>query len=221
MYLLLLAVASPGEAPPLIMDVPRVRVHAEAASTPLPATDGPMCETPNMTPDHLGSLLYDETTLEERLMVETQLAQCSRTVWRTADPWMVLALLRYEEQLEVPSEARGILGAVWCWEGAMYSDPERLRGDYRNGAPTSFGPFQMQTWMLERCRMPLAAADDLFSAASCYWRRAAELERDGACPGNWARAEAMTANGMKYRHAGCSAKSLHWKELERWRAVAE
>ncbi len=216
-YLLLAAFSAP---PPIIEDAPRRRsdiiVHVE-----LQREDGPMCVEPEMSPDFLGSILFDEPSVAERILIERQLTLCKRDVWRTADPWLALALLRYEETLGVPAGARGILGAVWCWEGAMYSDPERLRGDWRNGSPTSFGPFQMQTWMFERCRMPLSAADDLFSAASCYWRRVAELEADGKCPGNWARAEAMTANGRKYQSQGCRARSLHWKELERWKAVAD
>lgn len=183
--------------------------------------DGGMCRYDYVVPDESGSVIYEEMTDTERMVVDRQITMCSRSVTRTADPWMVLALYRYEETLGVPEEARGILGAVWCWEGAMYTDSERLRGDWVDGSPTSFGPFQMQRWMLARCDMDMAAADELWPAASCYWRRVVELEQDGKCPGNWARAQAMTANGMKYKHHGCKAQSLHWKELQRWNEIAD
>lgn len=163
----------------------------------------------------VGSLVAEPPTFAERLEVETQITRCARRVEKHADPFLVLALLRYEYVLGVPDSHRGLLGAIWCWENGMLSVPKV--GD--NGR--SHGSFQMQQWFWAWCRLPMSkrVTDDLFIAAGCFWSRVDHYLLDGKCPGNVTRAEAMAAHGPKYASAGCAAKSRHVQELERWRAL--
>ena len=161
----------------------------------------------------------------------TQIEKCSRSVRRVADPFMVLAVYRLEADLGVPDSARGILGAAWCWEAAMRTKPRA--GDEGR----SYGPFQMMGWFWNRCGLPMNdnVMYNLPVAATCYMSLVQHFLDDGKCPGDFARAQAMAANGKRYGAIGlgtaaafkdpakkqaayCSVRSKHWAELERWKA---
>lgn len=178
--------------------------------------DGPMCQPdpvlPVDPPTHLGVLLMDAATPDESAEVTFQIQQCSRRVTRVADPFMVLALLRLEQDLGAP---KGVLASAWCWETAMRPVP--VRGD----AGASHGFFQMQGWFWDACGLPMVdrVTLDLPMAATCYFSRVQQYLDDGKCPGNVTRAEALAANGPKYASHGCKAKSLHAAELARWRSA--
>lgn len=224
--------------PPVIGDVPRwnspLPEALEDASETVPVieapsriqpADGPMClplseiEPPRAT--HFGLLVSEPATESERAEIYQQVDKCwrfngvknhwtaSKLLPQPPDPWKLLALFRLEEDLGIPEEYRGILGAAWCWESAFRSEPRS--GD----AGASHGPFQQQDWFWAWCGA-YGPTFDIINAAQCYWSRADYYLRDGKCPGNILRAEAMAANGKAYKNWGCSAVSLHGKELKRW-----
>jgi hypothetical protein len=186
---------------------------------------GPPRVRPPITLDEI--LLYPETP-EEETVVSFQLAACVRGSSPSASRRLVLALWRLEGILGVPREARGLLGAVWCWETGFSTEPPV--GD--NGR--SHGPFQMMGWFWNWCGHPIGRPDgtylppkalrrtthDIVLAASCYWARVKHYLDDGLCPGNVWRAEAMAAHGPKYKSKGCAAESLHSLELTRWKMLA-
>lgn len=223
-------VASGASAsPPVIGDVarpsPKAGVHISETHT-LPVrkrvvVDGPMCQAgptgPASPPTPIGLLTADEPTLAERMRLEVQATSCTRlkgakNPWKYADPYLLLGLMRLEEELNVPVEARGILAAAWCWEAGFRSSPRA--GD----EGMSFGPYQQQAWFWSWCGGK-GYTYDIVDASTCYWSRVDYYLQDGKCPGSITRAEAMAANGVKYKNYGCSAKSLHWKELERWNRI--
>ncbi len=215
--------AQAREVPPLIAPMPEAQ--RDARSTTDEPVDGPMCERPERiegpAPTLLGVLLEDPATEAERAQVEAQIGGCIRDVRRVADPWLVLAVLRYEETLGVPDEARGILGAVWCIESAMRVEAARggpVRGDIRNGRAMAHGPAQLWPWHRAWCGLTDAGADDLFAALGCYWQRVSERheKRASGCAQSWRVAEALTANGPRYAPQGCTAQSGHWRQRAAW-----
>ena len=165
-------------------------------------------------------------TMVERVAVERQVVTCSRQPGRKADVWGLLALYRLEEQLGVPEEARGILGAIYCVEaGAMAGE---RRGDWRDGVARAHGPMQLHSWAYRLCGLTDGARDDLEASARCYWSRVAlrhaeMAQGNGPCKPSWSVAEALVANAPRYAALGCAAKSAHWRamehtvELEGWR----
>ncbi len=241
--------ARDGSPPPLIQPMPRVRTPAPDTRQPAdpPAwaqpADGPMClpeaeiEPPPAT--EFGLLVSGDISDQERAEVELWVSACkrfertknpwvkSRSLQDPPDPWKLLALVRLERDLGVPVAGRGILGAAWCWESAFRSAPRA--GDI--GA--SHGPFQMQGWFWAKCGYN-GWTFDIVAAARCYWSVADAYLNDGKCPGDWARAEAMAANGERYgalsrgqasffkdparkQRAYCNVRSRHYEELMRWR----
>jgi hypothetical protein len=184
-----------------------------------------MCKAPEGPwPNEIGSLLEETPTVAESQEVSLQITRCLRSVGAVADPFKVLALLRLERVLGVPEVARGILGAVWCVEGAMRDEAAKggpIRGDLIDGEAQAYGPFQGHYWLWEWCGMRTAAADDLILAARCYWARVEDRYATirGKCGHeDWRVAEALTANGPRYQHYGCKAESQHWRELRTWRS---
>lgn len=148
--------------------------------------------------------------IPERVEVERQVASCSRQPGRKADVWGLLALYRLEEQLGVPDEARGILGAIYCVEaGAMAGE---RRGDWRDGVARAHGPFQLHGWAYQACGLTRGGRDDLEASARCYWSRVEA--RVGTCGASYRVAEALVANAPRYSSWGCSAESAHWRAME-------
>ena len=243
-----------NEPPPIILPMPQVKAPPRDQPLVAPATtpwvappDGPMClpdsEIQPPTPTLFGLLVSDLPSDQERADVYNAVDRCWRfqsikNPWEKGkplqdppDPWKLLALLRYEADLGVPPPARGILLAAWCWEASYRNAPRA--GDI--GA--SHGPFQMQDWMWAWCGHSTWTYDPLV-AANCYWSRVDRYLGDGRCPGNWVRAEAMTANGKRYgavargqaqafarypekaAKAYCAVKSRHAEEYFRWLRLA-
>jgi hypothetical protein len=212
--------ASRAEPLPVIASVPS-RVPVPKLQRLEAMSDGLMCEgypgvvdVDPILPSRLGVLLEEPVTERERIEVERQISRCARDVGAVADPWLVLALWRLEEELGVPEEARGILGATWCWESAMRRNPRS--GDVGR----SHGPLQMQDWFWSWCG-GRGQTQDLLDAATCFWSRVEDRYRAKAmrCQPHvrWRVAESLTANGPKYARFGCKAESAHWRELMRWR----
>ena len=222
--------------PPLIAPVkfPAKLAPVAAPSRPkdtAPA-DGGMCAAP--IEDHepatlLGVLLEQPADEGESTEVAMQMQRCWRGQTKAADPFLVLALYRYEETLGVPPHARGILGAIWCGESAFRTKSSRIdgpiRGDWRDGYSGAWGPFQLHSWAEndpDKCRLVEGGRDDLFASAACWWSRVeARLDSDFVralkCRDPYPLAEALVANQGVYAALGCKARSTHWAELERWR----
>lgn len=163
----------------------------------------------------LSSLLSDPPSELERLQIDTAIAECRRKVRHDqVNVTMMLALLRWEHQIGVPERLRGILLSSWCWEASFQLN--KVRGDFRNGSPTSFGPFQMQLWFTKFCGIRPSDLDDLLTAAECYWSKVEEAAGKTNCEDPIMWGQAMTANPRKYRSKGCKAASWHWREYQRW-----
>lgn len=177
-------------------------------------------------PDRTGVLLQDPPTDEERRMIEVQLDHCKRDIRGVADPFMMLAVLRYEEEIGVPDEARGILGAVWCIEASMLThgrDGRPIRGDWQGSHANAHGPAQLWAWHRNWCGLAEGGADDIYTALGCYWKRVEDRRSHRAmgCIDTWRVGEALTANGIKYKPHGCKAQSSHWKEMKKWHHILD
>ena len=177
-------------------------------------------------PDRTGVLLQDPPTDEERRMIEIQLEHCKRDVRGVADPFLMLAVLRFEEEIGVPDEARGILNAVWCIEAAMKledKDGGPIRGDWHGGHANAHGPAQLWSWHRNWCGLAEGGADDLYASLGCYWQRAEDRREKRAmgCIDTWRVGEALAANGIKYKPHGCKAQSSHWKEMKKWHRILD
>lgn len=220
--------------PPIIGDVVRAERPDSASPTrpmkkdvTLLSPGESMCLPPEPTPpDHIGVLLQEPISDEERSMVEAQISLCKRDVKNVADPFLVLAVLRLEDELDVPPEARGILGSVWCLEASMKLEGREggpVRGDYHGGVAMAHGPAQLWPWHRNWCGLTDGGADDLTASLTCYWQRVVERREKRAmgCKNSWQVAEALAANGPRYKSWGCKAKSSHWRELERWTEKSE
>jgi len=146
-----------------------------------------------------------------------------RVTHQMVDPFDVLAVLRLEDHLGVPWEARGILVSVWCLEASMRHADRRggpIRGDFKNGVARAHGPAQLWPWFRAWCGLGTQGADHLLPALACYWSRVVDryIIRDtNRCQNPWAVAEALAANGPRYLSVGCSAQSSHWRALMKWR----
>jgi hypothetical protein len=188
---------------------------------PVPAP-GPMCldgsseavhwDSP---PTRLGALLYGAPTEAESEATVALIDGCTQTTRAVADPWLVLALLRLEDDAGAPS---GMLASVWCVEASMRTVAARtsgpIRGDYLEGEGyRAHGPAQAHGWLRDWCDLHNGEADDFLPAFECYLSRAIYM-RDRyalACSDSWAVGEALTANWPAYRAAGCKARSKHWR----------
>jgi hypothetical protein len=120
------------------------RAHSGIPPVILPILpDGGFCETPPMDDEHPGpdevwSLLQEPPTMMERREVEVVMNGCPNAPRQKIDPWRVLAALRLEEALGVPSRQRLIYAATLCVESG-FSPDKNLYGDH--GAAR--GPFQL------------------------------------------------------------------------------
>jgi hypothetical protein len=216
-----------AEAPPVIDGIVRKSAVKPAETHLILEEPVPWCTEPeHLVPDLMGRLLQAEVSNNERLLIETAMYECSRKPEKIADPWMMLAVLRTEKDIGIPAEARGILLASWCVEGALRTvgrDGGSLRGDYRDGEAMAHGPFQLWPWQRQWCGLTDAGADDPVMAARCHAKRIMDRREARAlsCKDSWRVGEALAANGPRYLPAGCAAESAHWRELTRWRAVMD
>lgn len=198
--------ARASEVPPVIVGVREAmrdarRVLNRGPVAPAHASGGECVALPEAELDD---------DIPERQVIERQVAACSRQPGRKADVWGLLALYRLEEQLGVPEEARGILGAIYCVEaGAMAGEQ---RGDWRDGVARAHGPMQLHEPFVRLCGLTRGGRDDLEASARCYWSRVEA--RVGACGASYRVAEAMVANAPRYSSWGCAAESAHWRAME-------
>lgn len=229
----LISYAALSESPPPVIrpfrhiESPLIRgTPPEPYKEPAP---GPMCDDPNdgiepIAPDDLGLLLEGGPTGDEARTVERAIDGCTQTSRKVADPWMVLALLRIEEDMGLPT---GILAAIWCREASMRTvkpDGSPIRGDWHDGVAHSMGPMQSQKWLRDFCGANIETMDKLIFAARCVASYALSIlpKAEKLCHARaWAMAEAMAMNGPRYqwgkgRRDPCSVKSEHWLILESW-----
>ena len=171
-------------------------------------------------------LLWDPASSAEWRVVYDLVEGCidsGRVSQDMVDPLDVLSVLRLEEYLGVPWEARGILVSVWCMESSMLVVDRKgrpIRGDFKDGIARAHGPAQLWPWFRAWCGLGPNGADHLFGALTWYWSRVVDryVARDAErCPEPWAVAEALAANGPRYLPVGCSAQSSHWRALMKWR----
>ncbi len=145
-------------------------------------------------------------------VAESWMNSC-RNLSRDADPFLVLDLVDVEELAGVPPELSGLLAATWCREANMAPYPPDGDGGLAQGA------FQLHPWAHASSTCGLASGwrTDLVASALCYWHRIEVRALVSECPEPWRVAEAMVANGNRYKHWGCSARSQHWKEWQSWK----
>lgn len=163
-------------------------------------------------------LVAEPPTDTERVKVVDAINLCAhRTPARLVDPWRVLALLRLEDTLDVPEEARGLLPAVWCVEASMQlqmKDGSPIRGDYREGRGyISQGPFQLSELLCGVCGGTESARHDFIWAARCWVANVYRLlpKATAACPAKaWVHAEALVANPRVYK-GQCRIASKHYR----------
>jgi hypothetical protein len=148
--------------------------------------------------------------------------EIGRVKYSMVDQLDVLAVLRLEDYLGVPWEARGILASVWCMEASMLKTGRGggpVRGDWHNGVARAHGPAQLWPWFRNWCGLGPRGADNLFGALTCYWSRMVDRfhhRNASRCGHPWRVAEALAANGPRYLNAGCDAESSHWRQMLRW-----
>lgn len=179
-----------------------------------------------LVPNRMDLLSFPASSGEWRMVYDWMegCADSGRTSIKLIDPLDVLAVLRLEDFLGVPWDARGILAAVWCQEASMMHHGRGggpIRGDFKNGVARAHGPAQLWPWFRNWCGLGARGADDLYGALTCYWSRVVdryhyrEAER---CDNPWQVAEALAANGPRYLPMGCKAESGHWRAMKRWNA---
>lgn len=170
----------------------------------------------------LGALLEEPANEEESLTVSRQVETCFRGRTRDADPFMLLALHRFERDL---GATPGILAAVWCGEAALRLtyQGKPIRGDYLDGYAGAWGPLQLHSWAEDRdkCGLTTDGRDDLFASAACWWSRvlvraSSDFVTRLHCKDPFPLAEAMVSDQGKYAAAGCRARSEHWTQLGLW-----
>lgn len=162
-------------------------------------------------------LTLELPTDEERAKVYAAIDRCAfRTPPEKVDPWAVLALLRLEDRLFIPKDARGLLPAVWCIEASMQLKGKkggRILGDFRDGkGHLSHGPFQVSAPMRDWCGGVEGARHDLLWAARCWVahiHRVLPKARKHCSTRTWVYAEALVSNPNSYR-GNCKASSKHY-----------
>lgn len=194
-------------APPLIIDLPKL---------PNPPSVELGEEVP--APSLMTLLLVDPPSDSERALLYASMQQCYAyrgATLRTTDPWKLLALLRWAEDLGAP---RGLFLATVCVESSQRAKPavgRQFLGDIRAGVARAYGPFQMHenVWR-GTCGGTPDKPHDLLWAAGCYWaevqRMLRKVERLTTCTEPVRVAEASAANWRRYKFR-CESMSEHWK----------
>lgn len=164
-------------------------------------------------------LVMEPPTEHERRLVYAAVERCHfRTRAHLVDHWDVLALVRLEDRLLIPTMGRGILPAIWCIEASMMTEHKGkpILGDYREGRGyISQGPFQLSVGLAAGCGGGPDDRHDLIWAARCWTAHIHRVyPRVAKSCGKraWIAAEALIANPRKYA-GDCSAASKHYKLL--------
>lgn len=188
--------------------------------------DGPMCQVPipePYLPTKMELLLEEPATELEEKKIEYAITACAALrgpVEKVANPFTLLALFRFEEDLGAPS---GLLVAAMCVESAMKPKGRyagRHLGDWKDGVARASGPLQLHenVWGTT-CGGNANSPHDLLWAAGCYWtevgRVGRKAEKMAKCkPEQMLRvSEAAAANIRRYGWR-CDSKSAHWGMME-------
>jgi len=157
--------------------------------------------------------LYDPPTEEERSIVEVAMYNCDNAAARFAKPFLMLELVRVEEDFGVPDELRGITLAAWCGEAAYQLD--RVVGD--DGE--AIGILQLHPQLTALCGTPDLRHDPIASAQCWLWnlRRIYQKSSRMCRPKNaWKAAELWLSQGGKKSNYSCKRVSSHVARLEQW-----
>jgi len=162
--------------------------------------------------------LYDPPTEEERRIVEYAVNNCDNAAARYAKPFVMLELVRVEEDYGIPEELRGVTLAAWCGEAAYQLDA--VVGD--GGA--AIGILQLHRHLASLCGDPELRHDPIASA-QCWLHHLRRIHKKSSrmCrPKNaWKAAELWLSQGGQKSGYSCKRVSSHVARLELWhRALA-
>lgn len=188
------------------------------------------CEAPveeHLPPTLLGVLLEPPPTQVESEAVDIVLSTCPNG---KPDPWVVLAILRLERNLDVPPEHRGILVATACVESG-FATREGLHGDSGHALGMTQLHEPLAAWCIDGdvSRTPrqwyeamtwqgVDWRDNWLFSVMCYLmhieRNLATATKKCGEEAAWRVSESMVASpARKWR---CTAQSAHWTLMETW-----
>ena len=161
---------------------------------------------------------YDPPTEEERRLVEVAVYHCDNAGARHAKPYVMLELLRTEEEFGVPSELRGVTLAAWCGEASYQI--EDVVGD--GGA--AVGILQLHPELTQFCGSPDLRHDPIASAQCWLWNlRRIHAKARRRCPSKhaWRAAELWLSQGGAKSNYACERVSSHVARLDVWRQILD
>lgn len=215
------------DAPPIIVPIKKTKKVILSEVKNVQPIDGPMCSDDIYLdaiepPTYMGVLLEETASEQERIALNKAITTCNsigRASEKTTDPYLGLALLRLEKELDTPP---GLLLSTWCIEVSMKDKGRHdglFYGDILNGVYRASGPFQLHenVWN-NSCNGTSDAPHDLLWAARCYYSRVLEASEKAkkmtSCKKGFLHiGEAAISNIRKYGWS-CNAKSKHWKLME-------
>jgi len=157
--------------------------------------------------------LYDPPTEEERRLVETAVYHCDNAAARYAKPYVMLELLRTEEEFGIPPELRGVTLAAWCGEAAYQL--ENVVGD----GGRAVGILQLHSDLTGFCGALDLRHDPIASAQCWLWnlRRVFDkAKRRCRAKDAWKAAELWLSQGGQKSNYACRKVSSHVARLEQW-----
>ena len=157
--------------------------------------------------------LYDPPTEEERRIVEFAMYHCDNAAARYAKPFVMLELIRVEQDYGIPDELRGVTLAAWCSEAAYQLDA--VVGD----GGEAIGILQLHPQLASLCGAPDLRHDPIASAQCWLWnlRRIHEKASRMCRPKNaWKAAELWLSQGGKKSGYSCKRVSSHVARLQQW-----
>lgn len=231
------------EIPPLILERPQSAdtidmppMVIEASAGHAEPMDGPMCSHESefgldeaSVPSLMTLLLEEPPSEAERDMIERSVRACGELrggVEQIADPWRLLAVLRYGDDLGAP---HGFFLGALCVESAMRARPsrgDRFLGDWRDGKPRASGPLQLHenVWS-GTCGGRADDPHDLLWAMGCYWtevqRVTAKAAKRSKCkPDELQRVGEAAAANVRVYGFRCDSMSYHWRVMVDAQALA-
>ncbi|TNF36619.1 MAG: hypothetical protein EP329_05015 [Deltaproteobacteria bacterium] len=157
--------------------------------------------------------LYDPPTEEERRIVEYAMYHCDNAAARYAKPFVMLELIRVEEDYGIPDELRGVTLAAWCSEAAYQLDA--VVGD----GGSAIGILQLHPQLASLCGNPDLRHDPIASAQCWLWnlRRIYDKASRRCRPKRaWKAAELWLSQGGQKSGYSCKRVSSHVARLEQW-----
>lgn len=209
------------------------RAHARPEVPPviLPfLPDGGMCiEEAHPGPDEVWAILQEPPTERERKEVEVVLDGCKNAPRHRIDPWKVLAALRFEEALGVPSSSRLIYAATLCVESGfapakdLYGDQGAARGPFQLHWPWAAFCMDGKTWRTSKgeWREVMALGDfrgSLAFSARCQMAAIKRVMPKAMKCGEDRAFEVAEAIVSRAPHPlNCYGRTAHAKLAEQWR----